>query len=215
MIGDNFNESRAASAINTALWTFEDPRGNCSVTETGGQLNFSVSNANTHDFYFDGINACRITQPATDRHFIVTVKMDGIVTTNYQIGGLSFYVSDTLALRWDRFYSGGMHLYCSIINSGTSSETAYANISLGSATVEYLRTTRVDNTWTCDYSANGTSWTNGATFTDTSLSGMTKWGIHGGNGAAGLWTELVDWVTVTKDPKKLVLPQTLQRSVTW
>lgn len=211
MIGDDFS----SSSLNTALWTFEDPRGNCSVSQSSGQLNMVVSNANTHDFYFDGINACRITQPAKDRHFIVTVKMDGIVTTNYQLGGLSFYVSDTLALRWDRYYSATMHLYCSIINAGTSSETAYANINIGTATVEYLRTTRVDNTWTCDYSADGTSWTNGATFTDSSIAGMTKWGIHGGNGAAGSWTELVDWVTVVTDPKQVTAYQTVQRSVTW
>jgi hypothetical protein len=216
MQGDDFS----ASSLNTNLWTFEDPRANCSVSQSAGVLNLVVGTANSHDFYTDGINICRITQPATDRRFIVTMKLNAIQTVNYQLGGMAFFVSDTKALRFDRYYSTGQQFYCSTIDTVAVTDNTHGSGAIGTGTVPYwLRTTRSDNSWLCEYSSDGTTWTTAASFTDASLSGMTKWGVYAGNSDPGsgspAYTELIDWVTVTSYPKIVNLNQTIQRATNW
>jgi regulation of enolase protein 1 (concanavalin A-like superfamily) len=103
-------------------------------------------------------------QAAPNGDFEVEARFDGAMTAGYQIQGILVQQDGTNFLRFDivrdpantRFFSA------SFVNDAP---TVRADVTIAQGAPFYLRVKRVGDQWTGSYSANGTTWTQGVTFT--------------------------------------------------
>ena len=101
-VSDDFH----AAALNSALWSVENPVGNGSVSVNGTQLVLSVPAGSAHDTWSDGLNALRVVQPVANADFEVESKFESMGAAQYQDEGILVEQDASTVLRFDVFQRG-------------------------------------------------------------------------------------------------------------
>jgi hypothetical protein len=144
--------------LNTALWSFIDPRGDAGLTLDGTRAVLSVPGGLSHDIWTAGNFAPRLMQTAPNTDFEIEVKFDSPVTQRYQLQGLVVEESPGRFIRFDVHHDGTrVRVFAATINNGTASTRHNVASTLAGSPL-YLRLTRQGDLWTPHYSRDGVSW---------------------------------------------------------
>jgi hypothetical protein len=200
---DDFN----GYVLKRPLWTWADPAGGSGLSLSGvnsgnAMLSITVPAGTSHDIYTDGYNGARIVQTCTNTDFRIEASFASLLRTTgnpaaYDIQGIVVEQDASHLIRFD-LDSGdpdSVRLVAIVFDGGFASPTnkifkfitGYAN------QPTFLRVVRTGNTWTVSYSADGSSYTTGGSFTQTFT--ITKVGPWAGNagGTPREWTSIVDY----------------------
>jgi hypothetical protein len=154
IVFDDFDQS----SLNTALWSFIDPRGDAGLTLDGTRAVLSVPGGLSHDIWTAGNFAPRLMQTAPNTDFEIEVKFDSPVTQRYQLQGLVVEESPGRFIRFDVHHDGTrVRVFAATINNGTASTRHNVASTLAGSPL-YLRLTRQGDLWTPHYSRDGVSW---------------------------------------------------------
>lgn len=154
---DDFN----SCALDEGLWTIVDPIGDAQVYVTGGgtsdaQLIIDLPGGN-HDAWVVN-ESVRVLQPVTNDDFDVETRFESTLNAAYQMQGIMIQEAPNDFLRYDVYFDGSnVKIFAATIRGGAA--TVRANAVIASAGDVYLGVNRTGNTWTLDYSTNGSSWT--------------------------------------------------------
>ena len=151
----------SSPSLNTSLWRFYDPAGDVNYSLTGTNLLIEVPAGASHDLWGSANRAPRFLQPAADEDFGVEVKFDSDVTTRYQMQGIIVQESDGKLLRFDVFSDGAPYVFAAYLNNGSSQVRVYQRVPEAPS---HLRVTRAGNSWTFEYSSDGSSWQTAGSF---------------------------------------------------
>ena len=150
-----------------AMWTIYDPVGDGSVSESAGHLQLKVPAGVSHDVWTSGNRSLRVLQAISDVDFEVEIKLDSPVTSDAQMEGILVEQDSSNYLRFDLLRSGGStRIFAATFAGGAATTRANTTIAVGGGPV-WLRLKRLGNAWTGSWSTNGTSFTLGASFTQT------------------------------------------------
>ena len=200
VVSDNLDEP----ALNTSLWTIENPAGDGTVVMTGSGVNLNVPMGKNHDLTTAGNNAVRIMQPVSNSDFSVDVRFQSAVEIGNQDEGILVEQDSGDFLRFDVVFNGaaGPSLFAAGITGTT--ETTFVNtpISLAQGPL-WLRLSRSGNVWTGSWSTNGTNFSAAPNFT-FNLNAV-RIGPYGGNSNATVsntpaFTAVVDYFFATSGP---------------
>jgi LmbE family N-acetylglucosaminyl deacetylase len=136
-------------------------------------------------------------QAAPDDNFEMTAKFDSTVALAYQMQGFIVEQDANDLLRLEVHFEGtDTMLFAASVANGVASVAGNALVVPGGAPV-YLRLRRSGDQWTFQYSANGTSWTHGTTF--TRAMNVSAVGLQAGNSGtfAPAYQARVDWFHYT------------------
>ena len=190
LVSDAFNGN-----LNTTAWTFYDPVGDSTLATTNTHASISVPAGSKHDLWKNQLMAPRIRQAANDTDFELEVRFDSVLSTRYQIQGITVEQDNTNLLRFD-FYSDGSvtRIFSASFVNGRPTVRNQAVISDGVPL--YLRVTREGDQWTMSYSYDGSNWNDSMVFTHSLT--VTSVGIFGGNAGSPIpaHTALIDYFMV-------------------
>ena len=193
MVSDDFNHP-----LNTSVWTFFDPVGDSSLSETGSKMNISFPAGTNHNLWKNALFAPRIRQAANDTDFEIEVKFDSVLSDKYQLQGFAVEQDNTNLLRFD-FYSDGSvtRIFSASFVDGIPTRRIKSVITDGVPL--YLRVTRVADQWTMSYSYDGANWIVGGVYTHNLA--VTSVAIFGGNAGPTLpeHTVLIDYFKVNNN----------------
>ena len=200
VVSDNLDEP----ALNTSLWTIENPLGDGTVVMTGTGANLNVPMGKSHDLWTSGANAVRIMQPVSNSDFSVDVRFQSAVEIGNQDEGILVEQDSADFLRFDVLFSGtaGPELFAAGISGGRATTFVNTKISLAKGPL-WLRLSRSGDVWTGSWSTNGTSFTAAPNFTfDLNAARI---GPYGGNSNATAsnspgFTAVVDYFFATSEP---------------
>ncbi len=147
------------------MWTFAAPSGATAALETSGDEAFVKLVTPPGDFDpYDTNNGARLMQAAADEDFQVVAKWLTTPTEKYQ--GQGFLVEED-ADNWLRvdIYSTGSQLYAYGGVTVAGDTSTQFNVALGTTPMPYMRLTRAGDTWTFEFSADGSAWTVAGSFT--------------------------------------------------
>ena len=103
VVSDNLDES----ALNTSLWTTENPLGDGIVTMNGSAATLNVPQGTVHNLSTSGDNTLRIMQPlANPSDFSVDVRFQSVPEIGNQDEGILVEQDSGDFLRFDVFYNG-------------------------------------------------------------------------------------------------------------
>jgi hypothetical protein len=193
---DDFN----VCTVDTGLWTFVNPVGDGSYSANGTQLEIQVPGGTEHNVWTGGNMAPRLMQPVANGDFGIEAKFESMVLLKYQLQGLIVQEDIDDFLRFDFYSSGGqVKLFAARFVAGSPTVLVNATVPVPNAPM-YMRVTRSGDTWTYDWSLDGTAWTTAASFTDVLT--VTEVGVFAGNAGSGApaHTALVDYVFDTAAP---------------
>src|SRR5579859_7197608 len=162
VVSDNLDEP----ALNTALWTIENPAGDGTVVMNGSGANLNVPMGKNHDLTTSGNNALRIMQPTSNSDFSVDVRFQSAVEIGNQDEGILVEQDSGDFLRFDVLFNGttGPELFAAGI-TGTQ-QTIFVNTQISVAQGPlWLRLSRSGNVWTGSWSTDGTNFTPAPNFT--------------------------------------------------
>lgn len=207
-LSDEFN----ASSLDMSVWNVVDPLGDATVSMTGDQLSIAIPAGANHDAWYPNHTAPRVLQGAPDGDFEVEVKFDTPLDTYIQDYGILVEEASDRFLRFDVYTTGSkLRTFAAFVTSSGADRKASQDISASFPL--RLRVRRVGDSWTYDYSTDGVSWTNAATFSHAlTVSSVGIYaGTSGGSNAPAL-TALVDYfrssslsdatVTLAADPER-------------
>lgn len=194
---DNFN----ATTLDTSIWTFVNPLGDAtSLTMTGSEAQIFVPGGIDHDAWTLGNRTGRLMQPSTDGDFQIEAKFNATLASTYQFHGLIVEQDIAHYLRFDVVRMGAnTNAFCAWM-SGATASTKLNKVIDGSAPL-YLRVTRSGQTWTFQYSHNGTAWIQLIGFTQAMT--VTKVGVLVGNAEGSrspAFTGRIDYFNNTAAP---------------
>jgi Chitobiase/beta-hexosaminidase C-terminal domain/FG-GAP-like repeat len=200
IVSDNFDEP----ALNTALWTTENPLGDGIVTMNGTAATLNVPQGTVHDLSTTADNALRIMQPIANTNFSVDVRFQSAPEIGNQDEGILVEQDTGDFLRFDVLYNGttGPELFAEGITGTTATPFISTQISLPKAPL-VLRLARNGNVWTGSWSADGTTFTAAPNFTfDLNVA---KIGPYAGTYAptatsSPSFTAIADYFFVTSGP---------------
>src|SRR3989344_1494729 len=148
-------------------WTWNDPRGNSGQSISAGHLEIFITSTNEHDCYGTTRNCPTLLRNINPGDKIFEAKIDGdALTQAYQAYGIMLEQDANNYLRFE-FRSNSVGVFApawKILSGVGSSAIAEKAVSLGSAN-NYLRLTRSGDTYTLDYSQDGSSYTSAGSFT--------------------------------------------------
>ena len=160
-------------------WTLVDPVGGASLSASGGQALIDLAAGIQHDIWTGSDSLPRLLQPAPDDNFEMTAKFDSTVALAYQMQGFVVEQDANDLLRLEVHFDGtDTLLFAASIVNGVASVVGNTLVVPDGAPV-YLRLRRAGDQWTFQYSANGTAWTHGTTF--TRAMNVTAVGLLAGN----------------------------------
>ena len=200
VVSDNLDEP----ALNTSLWTIENPLGDGTVVMTGTGADLNVPMGRSHDLWTSGANAVRIMQPVANSDFSVDARFQSAVEVGNQDEGIMVEQDSTDFLRFDVLFSGtaGPELFAAGISGSKATTFVSSRISLAKGPL-WLRLSRSGNVWTGSWSADGTNFVAAPSFTlDLNAA---KIGPYGGNSNTTAsnspgFTAVVDYFFATSDP---------------
>ncbi len=200
VVSDNLDEP----ALNTSLWTIENPAGDGSVVMNGSGANLNVPMGNNHDLTTAGDNALRIMQPVSNSDFSVDVRFQSAVAFGNQDEGILVEQDSGDFLRFDVLFNGttGPELFAAGITGTKETTFVSTQISLNAGPL-WLRLSRSGNVWTGSWSTDGTNFTAAPSFTFNL--NAARVGPYAGNSNATVsitpaFTAVVDYFFATSDP---------------
>lgn len=186
---DNFD----GTALNTAVWTFVNPRGDARLTVSGGKASIAIPAGTGHDLWTGGNFAPRLLQKIGNGNFEMEAKFDSAVRSRYQTQGIVVEGGPGQFLRCE-FQGDGAATRLFVATVTGTSASVKANVAITPGTSLYLRLRRAADLWTVSYSTNGATWSAAPTFTHPLA--VTAAGVYGGNAGspAPAHTAIVDYV---------------------
>lgn len=178
---DDFNPT--TTELNP-VWRFHDPYNTTGATDSGESiLTFDGTNAVidipaglSHDLWAGKSLAPRLLQPAGNENFGIEVKFESAPSMRYQLQGIVVQQDDDTFLRFDTYHDGtSPRLFVAYVDGTTS--TVVRSTVLPSVP-PYRQVLRSGTQWTYRYSYDGSTWTDGATFTQAVA--VTEVGVFGG-----------------------------------
>jgi hypothetical protein len=163
-VADQFNES----SLNTGLWTVVAPVGG-SAAVTGGELVLTVPAGSNHDAFVPALDAVQVVQPISNSNFDVAVKIDSTLLGSQQYNGQGLMVEGDAHdyIRFEVAAIGSVALSAATITSGTQTTQIQDSPFSGYAVPTYLRLNRTGTTYTAYWSADGVTWNQAGSFTDS------------------------------------------------
>ena len=137
-------------------------------------------------------------QDAADEDFQIETRFLSTPQGSYQIQGI---LIEQDAQNWMRFdtYSSGNTLYAYIGRTVNGQTSKMIEVAIPGGTAPYLRVTRTGDSWTFEYSTNGTTWTTAGTVTHAMT--VDAAGLFSGNlGQSNGFEARVDYFDVSHDP---------------
>src|SRR5579859_5129812 len=200
VVSDNLDEP----ALNTTLWTIENPAGDGTVVMNGSGANLNVPMGKNHDLTTSGNNALRIMQPTSNSDFSVDVRFQSAVEIGNQDEGILVEQDSGDFLRFDVLFNGttGPELFAAGITGTQQTIFVSTQISVAQGPL-WLRLSRSGNVWTGSWSTDGTNFTPAPNFTfDLNVA---KVGPYAGNSNATVsntpaFTAVVDYFFATANP---------------
>ena len=179
-------------------WSFAGPAGTSHALAQSGEdgvLRLVTPDGN-HDIW-NVNNAARVMQHAPDGDMVLTARFLSTPSAGYQMQGFLVEADAQNWLRADVYSNGStLYVYAAVTVGGTSA--ARLNVPV-QGPADHLRLVRDGDTWTVQYSGDGTSWTTAGSFTHALE--VANVGLFGGNtGAAKGFVAEVDWFEVSGDP---------------
>lgn len=208
IISDDFS----AGVLNTAVWTFTNPRNDVFLDFTGvgtqdARLRFIVPAGIEHDLWSTGFTAPRIMQRANNTDFEVETKFDSPLNTVYQMNGVLASQMNTARLLRATFVTNSTgtatRLYVASYEGLIPTQRMNLTVCPANVSPMWLRLRRRGNEWTVLYSTNGTAFTSAGSFVFVMT--VDSVGVLAGNAAnAGAappaYTALVDYFFNTASP---------------
>lgn len=194
---DNFN----TTTLNTAIWTFVNPLGDATaLTMTGSEAQIFVPGGIDHDAWTLGNRTGRLMQSASDGDFQIEAKFNATLASTYQFHGLIVEQDVSHYLRFDVVRMGAnTNAFCAWM-SGATASTKLNKVIDGSAPL-YLRVTRSGQSWSYQFSHDGSAWTQLVSFTQAMT--VTKVGVLVGNAegsSSPAFTGRIDYFSNTAEP---------------
>jgi regulation of enolase protein 1 (concanavalin A-like superfamily) len=183
------------TALDSSLWTFENPVGDGTVRVVEKRAAMiSLPGGVPHDLWFRN-NAARLVQSVGNVDFAVEVKFDSSVKQRYQMQGIVVEQDNSNYIRFETYSDGSsVHVFAATFASDQPSVQADSQIPPPSGST-WLRIRRAGNLWSFDWSADGVSFTYGASFNYPLT--VSRIGPHAGNnndtGASPPLNLLVDY----------------------
>jgi regulation of enolase protein 1 (concanavalin A-like superfamily) len=187
-------------------WNVIDPLGDGSVGFTGpgsadARLALAVPGPAAHDALVPN-NTLRVMQPLRPGDFEAEAKFDAAPTARFQQQGILVEQDADDWLRADYYHDGTqLKLYVATFAAGVRSVRADVGVPGPAAGSLWLRVARVGTGWTVSTSADGSTWTQRASF--SSPLAPSSIGVFAGNapqGSAPPFSTLVDYFFDTSAP---------------
>ncbi len=192
-VSDEFN----AGSLNTGVWQVSTPVGG-SAAVSNGELVLTVPGGSNHDAEVPALDAVQVIQPIANTNFDVAVKIDStlVAATKYYGQGLMVEGDAKDYIRFEVEAGGTLNLSVGTITAGVDTSKVKISPFSGYAVPTYLRLTRVGNNYTAYWSANGTTWNQAGTFTDSlAVTGLAPyaWNYSVTPSQAPALTATFDW----------------------
>jgi hypothetical protein len=196
IISDDFNADTLSS-----IWTYVNPLGDVTLNLTGTHAVLELPEGTKHDAWTDGNTVPRLMQNANNTNFEIEAKLDVNFTQKIQDHGIMVEETTSRYLRFDILFDGvNYRAFAGLLDGGTY--TIFADLYMTIAGPMWLRVTRISNTWTYQYSENGTNWTPVVTFNQALT--VSRVGVYGANvglsGAPPAHTLAIDYFFNTAFP---------------
>jgi uncharacterized repeat protein (TIGR02543 family) len=177
MRSDDFSSDE----LDETLWRFVNPLGDATLTLSGTNVIVYVPGGIKHTFTPTGNFAPRLMQDAPNTDFETEVKLGSIGSYTYQDQGLFVQQDDDTYLRFEVIYtSGSRRVFAGYFDAGVLTTKRDITVPVPPS---YLRVKRTGDTWTFDYSLDGSSWTNATIFNQTLA--VTEAGVSFSNTGGG------------------------------
>ncbi len=177
IVSDHFNDP----ALNTGVWTFENPKGDGSYSMTGTQLAISVPAGSSHDITAAGNFPPRVMQEVNNPQvFELNIKFDSNFQFAYQTQGIQIWQDSLNFLRLE-FYTDGTHVsrLAWKFTGGAPNDLGTQQILALPAGPLFMRITRQGENWTQAWSTDGVTFTSGVSFTHAMT--VNRVGLYAGN----------------------------------
>lgn len=202
-ISDDFH----SSTLNSALWTFVNPKGDGSVKLENNHALISVPAGNSHDIWTGGNNSARLMQPVANKDFDVELKLDSTVDLPCQMQGLLVQQDLNNYLRFDVYSSGTYaHLFVASFVNGMPTALLDKVIGNGIPLPYFVRVRRTGDTFSYQRSTDGYNFSEAVHFTRRLT--VSQIGPFAGNSACGYtapaFTSSIDYFFNTATP---IVPQ--------
>jgi hypothetical protein len=201
VVSDNLDEP----ALNTSLWTFENPLGDGTVAMNGSGANLNVPMGQNHDLWVTGNNTVRIMQLISNADFSVDARFQSAVEIGNQDEGILVEQDAADFLRFDVFFdasTGAPELFAAGI-SGANATTFFSTPFTLPHGPLVLRLSRDANTWTPSWSTDGTNFTSLSSFTfDLNVAEVGPYAGASNTTPSNSpgFTAVVDYFFATSDP---------------
>ncbi len=161
IVSDEFNRTQ----LNTALWTFINPKSDAVVSVNGTQLSIGVPGGISHDVWTEGNMAPRIMQNCNNADFEIETKFDTPLNAQYQLEGIIVQQDSANFLRFNLQSDGSTikALGASFVN-GNPTLRFQTSLGMNGVAPLYMRLNRSGNAWTFASSTDGTTWTTSGGF---------------------------------------------------
>lgn len=189
---DEFN----SQSLDTGRWTFINPKGDATLAMTGTQLSLSVPAATDHDIWWPaGYTVARVKQSVTNEDFVIETKFDSNITSGYQMQGVVIEQDTDSLLRVEFHHNGtAVKLYVASFYNKVATVRFSKTIT---ASIKYLRVTRMGDSWVIGRSSDGAGWVNEAPF--TFKFNVQSVGVYVGNHTVA-HTALIDYFHFSTTP---------------
>ncbi len=202
-VSDDFNQNNLATH-----WSLDNPVGDgyIEITNVGGDAHLEITapegEGNSHNPW-DTNNSVRVMQAAANTDFTMTVKIDSVPNSTFEMQGLLVEQDADNWLRFgNHFRYGKNYFFVAETLAGDSVGILDLQVDLSGSTI-FLRVARSATTWTYSYSEDGSSWNLVGSFTSTVT--VDQIGVFAGNhdnseGFSPEYTANVDYFEVSNDP---------------
>lgn len=163
IVSDDFNEG----VLDPTVWTFEDPVGDAVLDMDGTHAAIDVPTGGSHDLWTNSNLAPRMLQTVSDEDFAIEAKWNTVVTRPYQMQGVIVQENPQKLLRLDFLYGdptwggGPRRIFAASYVNGVATNIINAPIN---AEGKYLRVIRDGDQFEVLWSAEGTTWQSGGSF---------------------------------------------------
>lgn len=162
------------------IWSINDPKGDSTIAVNGEQLLISVPANADHDLFDNKNFAPRVLQDMPNEDFNIEVKFESQVEERFQIQGIIVEQDTDNFMRMEFFHDGtDTHVFAAYMQNGELTANKNTIVAVPSGVSLYMRLGRSGNTWTQEYSFDGVTWVNNATFDHTLT--VARGGVYGGN----------------------------------
>ena len=163
--GNIVSDDFASCTLDTAVWTYVNPKSDSILTLTGSGAQVAVPSGSSHDLWKSGLQAPRLMQFVTNQDFDVEVKFDSTLDKKTQTMGILVQQDSGNWLRFN-FQNDGIGTNSLVVVNSAKNNPVVAfttPVTIGAA--NYMRLNRAGDLWNLQYSTDGSNWTFATTIT--------------------------------------------------